>query len=173
MNATIRPLGESDWAIFRAIRLEALRTEPHVYTSRYDVEVLYTDDEWRSLVCGDERRRLFGLFDGDGLIGITGVFASRDDPSGKTAVLAMSYIVPAYRGKGLSRLLYQARLDWLRSNPSFDRVRVSHRRSNAPSRRANQQFGFAQTGIRETTWPDGTVEDMIVYEMPLERSAER
>lgn len=172
MNVTIRPLTESDWPGLRAIRLAALRNEPGVYTAHYEVECAYADDVWRSLAAGDERTRVFGLFDGEALVGITGVLTSEDDPSGRTAVLWMSYIEPAYRGRGLSRRFYEVRLDWIRSQGSFDRVRVSHRRSNEPSRRANQRFGFKETGSSEMAWPDGGVEDKVSYELTLVEPAD-
>ena len=68
---------------------------------------------------------VFGLLDGEHLVGITGAFAWPDDISGETATLVMSYIVPAYRGRGLSGLLYTAALDWIRTHPRFRRVIVA------------------------------------------------
>jgi RimJ/RimL family protein N-acetyltransferase len=167
---TLRPLTESDWAALRRIRLHALQTEPGVYSSTYDLECEKTGEDWRWLAVGDERHQLFGLFEGETIAGITAVFADRDDPSGQTAVLAMSYISPAHRGQGLSRSFYEARLNWIRSKPQFTRVRVSHRRSNDASRRANQRFGFREIGTRETAWPDGGVEEEVRYEMAIERT---
>lgn len=38
------------------------------------------------------------------LIGITAVFAWNSDPTGQAAILAMSFIVPEFRGRGLSHL---------------------------------------------------------------------
>jgi RimJ/RimL family protein N-acetyltransferase len=166
---TLRPLRASDWKSLREIRLGALRTEPGVFLSTFDLESMKSDEEWRSLAEGDERHQLFGLFDGQTLAGITAVFTDRDDPTGETALLAMSYISPKFRGQGFSRMFYQARLEWARAKPQFVRVRVSHRRSNETSRRANQRFDFRETGTLETFWPDATTEDAILYELPIER----
>ena len=58
---------------------------------------------------------MFGLFDGDCLIGITAAFALAEDPAAQTAIFGMSFILPEYRGRGLSRLLYEARLEWTRA----------------------------------------------------------
>jgi len=167
----IRSLTESDWVSLRDIRLEALRTEPGVFSSTHEAECKWSDESWRSLAQGDERHQLFGLFDGATLVGITAAFSDRNDPSGQTAMLAMSYIAPAYRGRGLSRLSYEIRLNWVRSRAHFTRVRVSHRRSNEASRRANQRFGFRETGVHETAWPDGAIEDEVHYEKLIERDA--
>jgi RimJ/RimL family protein N-acetyltransferase len=112
---------------------------------------------------------VFGLFEGRKLIGITGVFTDRGDSSGATAIFAMSFIEPEYRRRGLSRLLYEARLDWVRAQPQFERVVVTHRESNEASGHANQAFGFNRVGRESRTWPDGAVEDDIIYELRIVR----
>jgi RimJ/RimL family protein N-acetyltransferase len=123
-------------------------------------------EHWQDTISG-LGNQVFGLFDGDLLIGITAVFADRNDPTGKTALLAMSFILPPYRGRGFSRLLYEARLDWIRVRPQFERVVVSHRASNEASRRANQRYGFIPMSRSAHQWPDGTNEDEVFYELRL------
>ncbi len=100
------------------------------------------DAYWRETVTADDKHQVFGLFDGSQLIGVTAMFTHSGDPSGETAFLAMSFIQPEYRGRGLSRLLHQARLEWVRAHSRFKRIVVGHRESNEISRRANQAFGF-------------------------------
>jgi RimJ/RimL family protein N-acetyltransferase len=82
-------------------------------------------------------------------------------------MFVMSYLLPEYRGRGLSSAFYEARLAWLRERPRYTSVVVSHRQSNEPSRRANQRFGFVPVGSVPTQWPDGTVEDEATYELRL------
>ncbi len=106
-----------------------------------------TPEEWESTIRGPAHR-VFGLFDAGRLIGITAVFAWREDPSGESAILAMSFILPEYRGRGFSRLLYKARLDWARTVVQFKRVVVSHRESNERSRRAIERHGFSADAPR-------------------------
>ncbi len=120
------------------------------------------DDEWRRRIAG-AGCVIFGLFAGDDLIGITGVVTDRDDPTGKTAVLVMSYIRPAYRGRGLTAQLYEARLNWIASQPQFTRTIVSHRASNEASARAIRRHGFTVIDRMPRTWPDGTTEDEVRY----------
>ncbi len=163
---TIRALDPAEWEIFRDFRLQALRAAPGVFASSYEAEVTRTPGEWQLEMKGPDHQ-VFGLFDGEQIIGITAAFTWREDPSGQTALLAMSFIRPEYRGRGLSRLLYEARLDWIRARPQFKRVVVFHRESNGASRRANQRHGFRRTGRRSHVWPDGTAEDEIFYELRI------
>lgn len=163
---SIRPLEPREWQAFRDFRLAALRAMPGVFSSAYEGELARAEDWWRDTL-GGPGRRVFGLFDGDRLIGITAVFTSRDDPSGSTALLAMSFILPDYRGRGLSDLFYRARLAWVRERPQFKRILVSHRASNEASRRANQRHGFILVGRAPRTWPDGSTEDELSYELAV------
>jgi len=159
----IRSLTPSEWRLFRDFRLNALKSTAGVYLTSYAEAAARSEDDWRALLA-PERQQIFGLFDGDRLIGITAVFTLQEDPS--TAMLAMSFIDPAYRRRRLSRLLFEARLDWARQR-KFRRVVVSHRGSNAASMRAIRAFGFQPIGKSPRTWPDGTTEDEISYELCL------
>jgi RimJ/RimL family protein N-acetyltransferase len=159
---TIRPLAASEWHALREIRLFALQTEPGVFFASYDSELTLLKDEWQRRIAG-VGCIIFGLFAGSDLIGITGVVADRDDPSGETAVLVMSYIRPAYRGRGLTALLYEARLKWIASQPQFTRAIVSHRASNEASARAIRRHGFTLIERIPRTWPEGITEDEVRY----------
>jgi RimJ/RimL family protein N-acetyltransferase len=161
---TIRPLTASEWRALREIRLFALQTEPGVFFASYDGELGLPDAEWQRRIAGDGCI-IFGLFAGNDLIGITGVVADRDDPTGETAVLVMSYIRPAYRGRGLTALLYEARLKWIASQPRFTRTIVSHRASNEASARAVRRHGFTLIDRVPRAWPDGATEDEVRYRL--------
>jgi RimJ/RimL family protein N-acetyltransferase len=163
---TARPLTARDWRIFRDMRILALESEPGVFFAPLSSALSKSPEEWQSLV-SSPTQQAFGIFDRGRLVGITAVFTSRDDPSGSTAGLAMSFIMPKYRGRGLAKLLFDVRLDWVRARPHFKRVLVSHRESNEASRRANQRQGFLFRRRVNRTWPDGEVEDELIYELSI------
>jgi RimJ/RimL family protein N-acetyltransferase len=172
MPVTMRPLVRSDWRALKELRLLALSTEPGVFFSSHEREVGAADDVWQSLAAGGDGLQVFGAYDGAELVGITGVFTHRDDPTGATAALGMTYLLPQYRGQGLSARFYETRLRWIREQPRFTRVAVSHRRSNEASRRAIQRAEFVPIGQTSRTWPDGGVEDEVMYELPLTQIGE-
>ena len=165
-SITIRALEPSEWQVFRDFRLGALKSDPGVFATSHKEALARTPDMWRDTIRG-EAHQAFGLFEGERLIGITGVFQSSDDPSGETAILVMSFILPSYRGRGLSRMFYEARIQWVREHRQFKRIVVSHRKSNEVSRLANQRHGFVQTHSAPRTWPDGTTEDEVSYELKI------
>ena len=166
MTISIRPFTPDEWADLRAIRLRALQNHPDVFSSNYKREEAYDEARWREMIAQDTGC-VFGLYDGDKVIGLTGVFVSRDDPTGKTAVFAMSYIDPAYRGQKLSRYLYEARIGWAQAQPQIEKIVISHRESNEASRRANQAFGFQHIDTQAKDWPDGTSENEMIYQLDV------
>lgn len=165
MSVTLRRLVPADWQAVRAVRLRALAESPgNFFASLADAQAL-PDHRWRDLL-GQDKAALFGAFDEEGLVGITGVFTDRDDPSGRTAAFGMTWLDPMYRGGGIGHLFYAERLAWARAR-GFARVEVSHRASNTPSRRAMLAAGFRQIAVRPHRWPDGTEEDDLLYELVL------
>jgi RimJ/RimL family protein N-acetyltransferase len=163
----IRQLNESDWEMFRFIRLKALQAYADVFASPYAKEAAESESWWKETLDG-KGKAVFGIFDGESMIGFTGIFTARIDPTGQTGILAMSYIEPEYRGQGLSRLFYRARIDWAITQPQLKMLTVSHREGNETSRRANQAFGFILDHKEKKLWPDGTEADDWYYSLDLE-----
>ena len=166
VNYSIRKLEEKDWRVFSEIRLRALRTDPKVFGSTHESEAKFTEAEWRTRL-NDPNSGIFAVFDDDRPVGMTGVAVDRDDPSRKTALLWGSWLEPDARGKGLSKLLYAARIAWARNQSGVERIIVSHRESNAASKFANQKFGFVGTHTTEKIWNDGFAEKEFHYELIL------
>ncbi len=166
MALSARPLDPSEWPIFKDLRLIALQTEPGAFCASYEASAAQSPEEWQNLIQGPGHQ-VFGLFDDSRLIGITGVVTAREDASGQTALLVMSFILPQYRRQGLSQRLYDVRLQWIRKHPKFKTIVVSHRESNEASRRANQRQGFKFVKRESRTWPDGRTEDELFYQLSV------
>jgi GNAT superfamily N-acetyltransferase len=153
-NYFIRGFRDDEWELLRSKRLEAVAENAHVYLGNYDAEAALSDEHWKNLI-GMKDGKIFGLFAGWRLIGLTGVYRNKYDASGKSVMLGMSYIERAYRRRGLSAMLYDARLEWAKAN-GYERACVSHRDGNEASRRANAAFGFKKYATEETTYGDGS-----------------
>ncbi|MGB4057088.1 MAG: GNAT family N-acetyltransferase [Alphaproteobacteria bacterium] len=166
MSFAIRALTPDDWQMLRGMRLIALQTSPEVYLSTYEIAFLKTENDWKDMLDG-RGRCIFGLFDERRHIGISGVFPFLEDISGDTGFLGMSYIDPAYRGKGLSTLFYQSRIAWAVKNTAWKKLVVSHRESNEPSRRAMAAHGFTFTHKKKIVWPDGVQDWDYNYSLDL------
>lgn len=162
----IRKLVEDEWRIYKQIRLESLNTDPSVFGATMAAESERTEDEWRQPL-RSPNCAVFALFAGDIPKGITGVVLDRDDNEGRTALLWGSWLAPEIRRKGLSKLLFEARLSWAREHATVERVIVSHRATNIASKFANQNFGFVPTHVTQKVWNDGITEEEFHYELML------
>jgi RimJ/RimL family protein N-acetyltransferase len=168
MNIYIRRLSEDDWLAFSRIRLTALKTDPTVFGSNYGLESKFSEEDWRNRLNKNDSA-IFMLFDDETPIGMTSVSIDREDPTGKTALLWGSWLAPEYRGKGLSDLMYNTRINWAKAQPNVERIIVSHRASNLSSKYANQKHGFVETHKKEKIWTDSATEDEIFYELEVKK----
>ena len=166
MNFTIRRLTEENWFELSQIRLKALLSDPQVFGSNYEREKDTPEDDWRNLLRSDENA-VFLIYENEKPIGMTCISISRDDATKKTALMWGSWLAPEFRRKGLSELMYNARISWAKEQPTVEKITVSHRASNLSSKFANQKHGFKLTHTKEKVWTDGTTEDDVCYELIL------
>jgi ribosomal-protein-serine acetyltransferase len=88
---SIRRWNEYDWEVFKAIRMEAVTGYSHVFLNNAETTMSYADDHWKGMLRDTYNDAIFGLYDGDTVIGLTGAFRWRDSPS-DTVILGMSGI---------------------------------------------------------------------------------
>lgn len=161
---TLERMVPSQWELYKSIRLEALQTNPEVFASSYAKEMLYTQENWISFLA-DSTQAIFGLWKQGQIVGVTAVALHRDDPN--KAILYATFIREEHRGRGLSRLFYEARIEWARSQ-GCAAVVVSHRQGNDASMAANQRHGFIYTHTEQTQWPDGRIDNELMYSLKLQ-----
>jgi len=160
---SLRRLLPEEWPLLKAIRLEALATDPSVFGNSLTVESLFPDRQWLQRLEATQNA-IWGLFFKSKLAGITGIFTNMEDPS--EARLTTSFIRAEHRGKGLASLYYDARIAWAKER-GLQRLVVTHRAGNEASRAANQRAGFRFTHSEPRTWPDGTEADNLFYLLEL------
>lgn len=153
----------SQWRDYKRIRLEALQTHPEFFGSSYVKESTYAFEHWMTLL-EDKNRALFALRHGEQLVGLTGVAVKKEDL--EKALFYSTFIRAEHRGKGLSALFYQARIDWARQM-GCRAIVVSHRTGNDASEAANRRFGFLYMDAEETLWPDGERAEELRYVLEL------
>lgn len=166
-DITIRELIPKDWESFRAIRLKALSMHAGNYGGTLSDAQSAPPEKWKDTLDG-KGKRVFGLFDDKLLMGITGVFTWQEDPRGETGFMGMSYIEPHYRGRGLSAMLYQARIDFACDHHAWTKLIISHRIDNEASKQAIAKHGFQLVGEEDIEWPDGACALDCQYELDLE-----
>lgn len=160
-----RQLVPADVEAYKAMRLEALQKEPGNFGNSYDTEAAFPEETWVARLA-NPAGACFGLYHENTLIGITAVVVT-DKEKPYEAYMTQSYIRKEHRGKGLSQLLYNARISWAKQH-SIKSLAIGHRETNIASRRANQHFGFVYSHSEPRTWPDGATENMLYYRLDLD-----
>lgn len=102
---TVRQLGPDDLAAFRAIRLEALRTDPAGFASAYQ--------DWAALPEAEWQRRLtvhavFASFDSGAPVGLIGLMRETNPRLSHRGTVVMVYVRPDSRGQGRGAALVAA-----------------------------------------------------------------
>lgn len=164
-NISSRKLNEEDWQIFRDLRLKALKAMPSIFITTHAEEAKVSEEEWKTRL-STERGSLFGLFDADRLVGITGSFRWLKSPE-DTVLFGMSYIEPEYRNQGLSKMIYAPRFAWARAQSGIDRIIIGHREGNEASKAAILKWGFRFYEKEEITFGDGSRAYDHRYELNL------
>lgn len=105
----IRRLAPGDAAVFRSIRLEALRADPAAFASRLE--------DWAELPEAEWERRLavtpvFVDFEGDEPVGIIGLMPQAASKMAHRATLVMAYLRAALRRRGRAEALLGAAADY-------------------------------------------------------------
>jgi ribosomal protein S18 acetylase RimI-like enzyme len=109
----IRILQESDYQIWKAIRLEAVKAHPEAFGSSYEEESLYSDEDFKQDLT---KSNIFGAFSKNGLIGIVGFFKLKPLKMQHRGTMFSMYIKLEYRGQGAAAQLIQAVINHARQN---------------------------------------------------------
>ena len=140
----IRRLQQSDAAIYRTVRLDALRLHPEAFGSSYEEESQYPLEDFARLVMPPDT--VLGAFASGRLVGITGLYASRKLKQQHKGHIVGVYVDAAHRRAGLARRLIEAIIAEARQ-VQLRQVQLSVTVGNESARRLYVQIGFRPYGL--------------------------
>ncbi len=156
----IRQLAESESALYKAMRIESIQTEPTLFRQSFPPEIELSDMDWAERI--RYPRIVFGLFENEKMIGITSMLLLNKEE----AYFGQSFIQPQYRKLGLSSLLYKIRMVWATRN-HLRKLTISHREINMISKAAIERAGFRYSHKELIQWLDGTTGYSMYYSLFL------
>ena len=138
----IRQLTSEDWPLWKSIRLEAVKQVPEAFGSSFEDEVLRSDADWQDSL---KKSDIFGVFQGEDLVGTAGVFYHQQTKLQHKAGLFGVYMQPRCRGLGLAGKLIATVIEHAKTKALqlYCAVVVG----NAPALKLYQHHGFVQIGI--------------------------
>ena len=140
-GVTIRHIGPDEVEAFRQIRLEALRTEPASFASRYEDWEVLSAEEWRNRL----NEPVFIAFRDGAPVGLMGLFRQRSSKMAHRATIVMVYVSSSLRGTGLADRLLEAISDHARA-AGIVQLELFVSAENAAAIRFYQRQGFAEIG---------------------------
>lgn len=162
----IEALKPEQWRLYREIRLEALKTEPQAFVTKYADSVNKPDSYWQNRLANADGEKSWLLFamDNERAVGMLGAFAMEEP----TVVEIVSvYVTPAMRSLGIGQMLMNTMLHTLRQNPRLNRVILEVSEKQLPAIALYQHLGFRITRTGMINYGDGSAALEYLMEMPL------
>lgn len=100
----IKKLSEKDWALWKDIRLEALKLHPEAYGTSYEEELVCSDEYFMQNLINTD---IFGAFSRNQLVGIAGFALNQHKKLKHKGILFTLYITEHYRGQGIANQLLE------------------------------------------------------------------
>ncbi|AOJ77454.1 GNAT family N-acetyltransferase [Burkholderia ubonensis] len=104
---TIRLLDAADAAQFKSVRLRAIDTSPTSFLPTHAEEVVVPLEAFAARIAPTHERAVFGAFEDDTLVGITGVRRDARTKVAHKATIWGVFVDPAYRGREIAQSLLE------------------------------------------------------------------
>jgi len=140
-----RPLQRDHWPAFQALRLKSIADSPLATYPTYDEEEGRSPEEIQERITESATQVVFGAFDGDTLIGISGLRWDALVQVAHKAVLWGVFVHPDRRQRGLARELLHALFTYARAR-GIEQIRLSVNVENPAAARLYRSLGFASYG---------------------------
>jgi ribosomal protein S18 acetylase RimI-like enzyme len=138
----IRRLSVSDAARFQALRLAALLDKPEAFVSSHSEEKDLPVAAFEARLAERPGHAVFGAFDGDALVGITGLARETLLQTRHKGHIWGMYVASPARGHGVARELMQAALAHARETPGLAKVTLSVDSANVAAIALYESLGF-------------------------------
>ncbi|ANM30404.1 hypothetical protein ABI59_13720 [Acidobacteria bacterium Mor1] len=142
----IETLSPKYFGAYRALRLRALREEPHAFQSSFEQEAAKSDAEWKRERLQSPHITMFCALEQDEVLGTCGCrFEERVKVRHKAMLIAV-YVAPEARGRGLARSLSEVALGHAFGRDEIEAVHLTVTGGNDPALRLYESLGFESWG---------------------------
>ena len=149
MDIIIRKLQPHQSAIYRVVRLACLKNNPEFFGTTYEEEVLNPKFFFETYIeTNSQDHVMFGAFDGEQLIGITGFNRMARKRASHRGEVVQVYVEPAYRGQNIGEKLLRQVLDYAFGLEGIEQVQLSVITSNTAAIKLYKKLGFKTFGVQ-------------------------
>jgi RimJ/RimL family protein N-acetyltransferase len=142
----IRQLHGNDAEMYRLLRHEALLKSPEAFSSSYEDEMYYEEQEYRQRL-DSKFTYTFGAFNEGQLVGVVTLV-----PEGKVklkhrANIFAMYVTPSQRGQGIGRFLMKKAIQQAAELTNVEQIYLTVNGSNEPAKKLYASLGFETYGV--------------------------
>ena len=149
MDIIIRKLQPHESTIYREVRLDCLKNTPQFFGSTYEEEILNPKFSFETYIETDSPDHvMFGAFDGERLIGITGFNRMARKRASHRGELVQVYVEPGYRGQNIGEKLLRHVLEYAFALDGIEQVQLSVIASNQTAIKLYEKLGFKSFGVQ-------------------------
>jgi ribosomal protein S18 acetylase RimI-like enzyme len=158
MDIVIRMLQPHESAIYREVRLACLKNVPEYFGSTYEEEVLNPKFSFETYIeNASPDHAMFGAFDGERLIGITGFNRMARKRASHRGEIVQVYVDSSYRGQNIGEKLLRHALDYAFTLDGIEQVQLSVISSNKTAIRLYEKLGFKTFGVQSNYFKVGDI----------------
>lgn len=149
MSITLRKLQPHESSIYRLIRLACLKNAPQFFGSTFEEESQTPRLKFETYIENNERDHfMFGAFDNETLIGITGFERMKRARDRHRGELVQVYIESQYRGQNIGARLLRAVVEHAFTLDGIEQIQLSLIAGNESAGRLYEKIGFRTFGIQ-------------------------
>jgi ribosomal protein S18 acetylase RimI-like enzyme len=168
-EVTIHTPHPDDWRRLRALRLEALATDPQAFGATLADEARLPEAAWRARIadaCAGERAWLLVAERGGRMVGMVGALV-KDDPG--TAEAIAFFVTPAARQGGVGAALLDRLITRVAFAPTVDRIDLRVREGQVAAVALYRRAGFDEVGRESDDSSDGSLASTLVMRRVVTR----
>ena len=149
MEIIIRKLQPHESAIYREVRLSCLKNAPEYFGSTYEEEILNPKFMFETYIeIESPDHVMFGAFDEERLIGITGFNRMARQRASHRGELVQVYVDPNYRGQNTGEKLLRRALEYAFALEGLEQVQLSVIARNKTAITLYEKLGFKTFGVQ-------------------------
>jgi RimJ/RimL family protein N-acetyltransferase len=149
MSIIIRKLQPQESTIYREVRLSCLKNVPEYFGSTYEEEVLNPKFMFETFIeNGSPDHVMFGAFDEERLIGITGFNQMARQRAMHRGELVQVYADSNYRGQNIGEKLIRRVLEYAFALDGIEQVQLSVIAGSQSAIKLYEKVGFKTFGVQ-------------------------
>lgn len=158
MSITIRKLQPHESAIYREVRLACLKNVPQYFGSTYEEEFLNPKFMFETFIETESPDHvMFGAFDDDRLIGITGFNRMARQRAMHRGEIVQVYVDSNYRGQNIGEKLIRLVLEYAFGLDGIEQVQLSVIAGNEKAIKLYKKLGFKTFGVQPRYFKVGDI----------------